>query len=185
MGAPARACGGAQAARPIARCERTATMQFVHACAAQRTAQAGRLRAARGSGGSVQVRGGHGRGSPARACAPRGGGSIVERKYEARAQRVCIILRGNRIAQETNEPARGEVPAPVPSCASPGIRRRSAKPGREGPPPAARCSPPRAGVVGKAQRRAARPAGNGTSAFLPRRPALPSTYATSPKPARG
>ncbi len=152
-------------------------MQFVQACAAQRTAQAGRLPAARGSGGRVQVRGGQGRGSPARACAPGSGGSIVERKYDASAQRVCIILRGKRKAHPTKEPSRGEVPSPVPFRASPEICGGSLEPGREGLP--------RAGVDGKAQRRAARPAGSGTSAFRPRRPALPSTYATSPKPARG
>ena len=62
----------------MARCESAATTQFVHECAAQRSAHAGRRRGERGSGGIDHARGGHGNGSPACARKPGGGASIVD-----------------------------------------------------------------------------------------------------------
>jgi len=62
----------------MARCESAATTQFVHVCAAQRSAHAARRFGSLGRGGKRHDRGGTGSGSPSRARKPLGGASIVE-----------------------------------------------------------------------------------------------------------
>ena len=105
MQAPARACGGATAARPIARCERVATMQLVQICAAPRRDQVILQRDDRGIGGRCQLFKGHGSGSPERARKSGGGASIVDSRYQESGHLVARNCRGRDNAHERAAPA--------------------------------------------------------------------------------